>query len=106
MVRELNAPAPRALFSSSRGSSASECRLGRFEYRMDEWNKHELIEFFGVLPEEDEDNTYLSFAVEKDGLRLNATFFQHFFDVYLSIFREGIKEPAFTTEIEASPGVR
>jgi hypothetical protein len=77
-----------------------------FVYRMDEWNKHELIEFFGVLPEEDDDKTYLSFAIEKDGLLLNATFFQYFFDVYLSIFRVGIKEPAFTTKIEASPGLK
>jgi hypothetical protein len=73
---------------------------------MDEWNKHELIEFFGVLPEEDEDNTYLSFTVEKDGLRLDATFFHFVFDVYLRIFREGVKEPAFTTSIEGSPGLK
>jgi hypothetical protein len=73
---------------------------------MDEWKKHELIEFFGVLPEEGEDNAYLSFSVEKDGLRLEASFFQYFFDVYLSVFREGFKEPAFTTKIEASPGLK
>lgn len=26
---------------------------------MAEWNKYELVEFFGVLPDEDEDKTYL-----------------------------------------------
>ena len=73
---------------------------------MDEWNKHELIAFFGVLPEEDDDNTYLSFTVEKDGLRLVATFFQYALDVYLSIFGNDITEPIFTTNIEASPGLK
>ena len=73
---------------------------------MDEWNKHELIEFFGVLPEEDDDNTYLSFTVEKDGVRLEATFFQFFFDVYIGIFREGVKESLFSTKIKGSRGVK
>ena len=73
---------------------------------MDGWNNHELIEFFGVLPEADDDYTYLSFTVEKDGLRLEATFFQLVFDVYISIFREGVKESLFTTKIEASPGLK
>lgn len=73
---------------------------------MNEWNKQELIEFFGVLPEEDDDNTYLSFTVEKDGLRLEATFFQFVFDVYISIFRDSITGSIFSTKIEGSRGLK
>ena len=73
---------------------------------MDEWNKNELIQFFGVLPVEEDDNTYLSFTLEKDGLPLEATFFQFVFDVYISIFREGVEGSLFSTKIEASRGVK
>jgi hypothetical protein len=73
---------------------------------MAEWNKHELIEFFGVLPEEDEDQTYLSFNVEKDGLRLYVSFFQHVPAVYIDMFRDGIEEPVFRTRIENSAGMK
>lgn len=59
------------------------------------WNEYELIEFFGVLPEEDEEQTYLSFRVEKDGLRLHVSFFTHPCDVYISISRNGVGEPVF-----------
>ena len=73
---------------------------------MAEWNKYELIEFFGVLPEEDEDQTYLSFNVEKDGLRLYVSFFYHASDVCIDIFREGVGEPVFRTKIENSVGMK
>jgi hypothetical protein len=69
---------------------------------MIEWNKYELTEFFGVLPEEDEDQTYLSFSVEKDGIRLNTTFFHYIGDVYVDVFRGGINEPIFRTIIDNS----
>jgi len=69
---------------------------------MAEWNKYELIEFFGVLPEEDEDQTYLSFHVEKDGLRLYVSFFHYASDVYIDIFRNGVDKPVFRTKIENS----
>src|SRR5437868_14339343 len=73
---------------------------------MSEWNKYELIEFFGVLPEEDAEQTYLSFNVEKDGLRLYVSFFHYFFHVYIDLFREGIAEPVFHTQIENSAGMK
>lgn len=73
---------------------------------MREWNKYELIEFFGVLPEEDEDQTYLSFNVERDGLRLYVSFFHYAFDVYIDIFRDGVDEPVFHTRIENSAGMK
>ncbi len=73
---------------------------------MAEWNKYELIEFFGVLPEEDEDQTYLSFSVEKDGLRLNVSFFHYVSAIYIDIFRNGIDEPVFRTQIENSAGMK
>jgi hypothetical protein len=73
---------------------------------MREWNKYELIEFFGVLPEDDEDQTHLSFNVEKDGLRLCVSFFNYAFDVYIDIFRDGVDEPVFSTKIENSAGMK
>ena len=73
---------------------------------MAEWNKYELIEFFGVLPEEDEDQTYLSFRVEKDGLCLNVSFFHYVSAVYIVIFRDGIDESIFRTRIENSAGMK
>jgi hypothetical protein len=73
---------------------------------MDEWNKYELIEFFGVLPDEDEDQTYLSFSVEKDGLRLSVSFFHYVTAVYIDIFRDGIDEPVFHTRIENPAGTK
>jgi hypothetical protein len=73
---------------------------------MAEWNKYELIEFFGLLPEEDEDQTYLSFNVEKDGLRLNVTFFHYVSAVYIDVFRYGVDEPVFSTRIENSAGMK
>ena len=87
-------------------TSGEKRKALRSRISMDEWNKHELIEFFGVLPEEDDDNTYLSFTVAKDGLRLEVTFFQFVFDVYISIFREGVEGSLFSTKIEASRGVK
>jgi hypothetical protein len=39
------------------------------------WNEHELVEFFGVLPEVHEDSGGYTFRVEKGGLRLEVTFF-------------------------------
>lgn len=69
---------------------------------MVEWNRYELIEFFTVLPEEDKDQTYLSFSVEKDGLRLNVSFFHYFSAVYIDIFRDDVDEPVFRTRIENS----
>jgi len=73
---------------------------------MAEWNKYELIEFFGVLPEEDEDQTYLSFNVEKDGLRLYVSFFHYVSAVDIDIFRDGVEEPVFRTRIENSEGMK
>lgn len=73
---------------------------------MAEWDKYELIEFFGVLPEEDEEQTCLSFSVRKDGLRLDVSFFLYDSAVYIDVFRDGIDEPVFHTEIENSAGMK
>ena len=70
------------------------------------WDEHELTEFFGVLPETDEDELYLSFSIEKDGLRLLVTFFHYDFDVHLYLFRDGIDEPVLRTKIMSSAGAK
>jgi hypothetical protein len=80
--------------------------LGRLEYHMNLWNQYELIEFFGVLPEEDEDHTYLCFSVEKDGIRLEVSFFHYTFDVYIQIYRKGVDDPVFKSSIENSLGMK
>jgi hypothetical protein len=73
---------------------------------MAEWNKYELTEFFGVLPEEDEDRTYLSFRVEKGSLRLNVTFYHYAGDVYIDLVQDGANGPVFRTIIENSAGAK
>ena len=70
------------------------------------WNEFELTEFFGSLPEKDEDESYLSFSIEKDGLRLYVTFFNYDFDVHLDVFRDGIDEPVLRTKIMSSAGAK
>ena len=45
------------------------------------WNEHELVEFFGVLPE-----------VLRAG------------EVYIDLFQAGREEPAFFTKIKECPG--
>ena len=71
-----------------------------------EWNEYELTEFFGVLPEKGEDELYLSFSIEKDGLRLLVTFFNYDFDVHLDVFRDGVDEPVVKTKIMSSAGAK
>src|ERR1051325_8244073 len=73
---------------------------------MAEWDKYELIEFFGVLPEEDEDQTYLSFGVERGGLRLNVTFYHYANDVYINVSGGGADGSVFRTTIEDSAGAK
>jgi hypothetical protein len=73
---------------------------------MVEWNKYELVEFFGVIPEEDEEQTYLSFSVEKNGLRLNVTFYHYACDVYINIAQDGFNAPVFSTTIKDSAGAK
>ena len=70
------------------------------------WDEYELTEFFGVLPEKDEDELYLSFRVEKDGLGLHVTFFHYDFDLYLDVFREGVDEPVLKAKIMSSGGAK
>lgn len=70
------------------------------------WNEYELTEFFGALPEKDEDEFYLSFSIEKDGLRLCVTFFHYDFDVNLDVFRDGIDEPLLRANIMSSAGAK
>lgn len=89
------------------GCAGGWCRaLACFVCCMAEWNKYELTEFFGVLPEEDKDQTYLSFSIERGGLRLNATFYHYVGDVYINIVRDGANGPVFRTIIENSAGAK
>src|SRR4028118_1299740 len=67
---------------------------------MIEWNEYELIEFFGILPHEDEDKTYLGFDVKKGDLRIKVTFFYYGSAIYIDIFQEGIERSIFHTQID------
>ena len=71
-----------------------------------EWDEYELTEFFGVLAQKDEDESYLSFNIEKDGLRLLVTLFHYDLDVHLNLFRDGIPEPLLETKIMSSAGAK
>lgn len=86
--------------------------LARFAFRMMAWNRYDFIECLGVLPEIGEDETYFSFSVEKDGLTLELSVFPNAADVarggdaYIDIYREGIEESIFSTQIKESPGAQ
>jgi len=70
------------------------------------WNPYEFIECLGVLPETDEDETYHSFEVKKDGLRLHLSVFQYACDIYVDLYREGIDAPAFSAKLLECEGAR
>ena len=76
------------------------------------WNEHELVEFFGILPDVLEDGGGYTFLVEKDGLRLEVTFLPNTHDhlrageVYIDLFLAGREEPIFSTRIRECPGYR
>lgn len=70
------------------------------------WDEYELTQFFGVLPVKDADDLHLSFAVEKDGLRLRVTFSHYDFDVHLEMFRDGLDEPVLSLKLMSSAGAK
>ena len=76
------------------------------------WNEYELVEFFGVLPEADEDSPGYTFRVEKEDLRLEVTFFPatHQYlragEVYIDLFHGGREEPIFKMTIRECPGFK
>ena len=76
------------------------------------WNEHELVEFFGVLPEVHEDSGGYTFRVEKEDLRLEVTLFPDSHEhlpagnVYIDLFKAGREDPIFTTRIKECPGCR
>ncbi|HEX8557648.1 MAG TPA: hypothetical protein VF668_06080 [Pyrinomonadaceae bacterium] len=76
------------------------------------WDEHELIEFFGVLPEVHEDSGGHTFRVERDGLRLEVTLFPDTHEAlrageaYIDIFQAGRDEPVFSTRIKECPGCK
>jgi hypothetical protein len=76
------------------------------------WNEHELIEFFGVLPEVHEDSGSYLFCVENKGLRLEVTIFpiahEHLpaGEVYIDLYQIGTEEAIFFTKIKECPGFK
>jgi hypothetical protein len=70
------------------------------------WNQYEFIECLGVLPEVDEDETYYSFKIEKDGMRLDLTLFQYFGDVYLDLYRDSVEQSVFSAQLKGCEGAR
>lgn len=65
-----------------------------------EWNEYELIEFFGVLPEFSDPANSHSFEVCRDGIKLLVTLFDLEGAVYVSMWRDGVREPLFTVQRE------
>ena len=68
-----------------------------FKFRFEE---HEFVEFFGIIGSFFEDAWSYSYELERDGLRLLFTVFPHDGGAYTSIYRDGIKEPIFTSRLE------
>jgi hypothetical protein len=70
------------------------------------WNKYELIECLGVLPEVGRDELSHFFRVEKDGLRLELVVFQYEADVRIEIYLQDLAAPIFQTQIMSCPSIR
>lgn len=62
-------------------------------------NKYDLIEFFGALPETDECETYYSFEIVKEGLRLLITFGDYDGDVMISLYKSDLPNPILSTSL-------
>jgi hypothetical protein len=64
-------------------------------------NQHELIEFFGVLPEINEEDCYEFYRVSKNDIKLDVTFFYPH-DIYISLFQLEIEKPIFSTTLKGN----
>ena len=59
---------------------------------------YELVEFFGIVSEWDENFGSNSFTLHRDGLRLLFTVYLDG-DVYTSVYRDGLTEAIFTSRL-------
>lgn len=70
------------------------------------WNQYEFIECLGVIPQVEEYETSHTFEIVKDGLRLCLTVDQYAGDVYLDLYREGVKQSVFSMRLLDCDGAR
>ena len=70
------------------------------------WDQYEFIECLAVLPEIGEDDTYYSFNVLKDGLRLYLTVCQYGGDVYIDLYRDGLEASVFHMRLSECAAAR
>lgn len=64
------------------------------------WDEYEFIEFFGVLPQHEEDYGISdTFCVERDGLRLLVSVFQYEKEIDITLYQSSIETPFFNTTI-------
>jgi len=64
------------------------------------FDEFELIEFFGIVVELDEDACSYTYNLNRDGLSLEFTIFPLDGGVYTSIYRDGITEPIVKSHLE------
>ncbi len=64
-------------------------------------NQYELIEFFGVLPEINEEDCYEFYRVVKDYSILEMTFFYPQ-DIYITIFQRDSLDEIFSTTLKGN----
>jgi hypothetical protein len=60
--------------------------------------EHELIDFFNVVAEWDEDACSYSFSILRDGLRLDISLYPYSGEVYVDVYRDGVSDPVIRCE--------
>jgi hypothetical protein len=63
------------------------------------FEEHEFVEFFGVVAPLEEDACSYTYKLHRDGLRLEFTIFPLDGGAYTSIYRDGIPEPVFRSQM-------
>jgi hypothetical protein len=70
------------------------------------FEEHEFVEFFGIVSPLDEDACSYTYTLHRDGLRLEFTIFPLDGGAYTSIYRDGIAEPVFRSQLQGCTHVR
>jgi hypothetical protein len=71
-----------------------------------QFEEHEFVEFFGLVSPLEEDAYSYTYTLHRDGLRLEFTVFPIDGGAYTSIYRDGISERLFRSELQGCTHVR
>ena len=70
------------------------------------WNDADVAACLEVLPSIDEDGVCYSYAVEKDGLRLELAVFPYDGEIALMLYRDAVEAPVFSLRLIDCQAVR